>query len=371
MAWDRAELDALRRTGDLEADPVVAELLASGELSGVNQILRAFDDNSEAVPQELPPVLRDFLHRTASIPEWADPERIAGAYEFFRDDGPQLASVLATGTMVCCFGSVHGAKVMTLTHRLDEPSRRIAETLQFLLYMMAREPLGPDGRLVRACQKVRLVHAAVRHFVAASGQWDHTAMGTPVNQEEMLGGVVLFSVCAAEGAKRLGVHVTPKELRDYYHLWRVTGALLGVDAAIMPDTPEAAMALWPRLKARVRGPSPEGIRLTRTLIEHDSASLPTGFKGLLPALIRRTTDPDIADWMAVPHSVSGTAGVRAAVGLSKVLERLEDRVPAAERVLDRLGQNLLTDRVRAILSGEEQEFDIPESLRADWGNGAP
>jgi len=372
MPLTPADLDALRRTGDPGADSVVAELFASGQLSGVNEVLRAFDDNDQPVPGGLPPSLAVFLERSAVIPEWADPERISGAYDFFKDDGMQLVTVLGTGSMVGCFASVHGAKAMALTHRMDQPNRRMQETLQFLLYLMASGPLGPGGRLVRACQKVRLVHAAVRHLISASGEWDCERLGAPVNQEQLLAGIVWFSVCAAEGAKRLGVHVTPKELRDYYHLWCVTGSLLGVDRAVMPDTPDEAMALWRDvLKERLWGPSPEGVALTRTLIDRQTADVPKVVRGLMPALIRQVLDREAADFTQVPDSAVWSLGVRAAVGVSKVLEQAEDHLPAAERILDRWGQNLTAAHARWFLGGKEQEFDIPASLRADWFGEPP
>ncbi len=359
-------LDRLRLVGDPSADDVVRELMDTGQISGVNQILRAFDDNDQPVPDGLPPSLTRYLHISATIPEWADPERIAGAYDFFKDDGIQLLTSLCLSGMLGSYASPHAAQVMTETHRLHQPARRMAETLQFILYLMAEEPLGPEGRLVRACQKVRLVHATVRNMVARKGDWDYERFGTPINQEQMLTAVLLFSVGAAEGARRLGVHVTKDEMRDYYHLWCVTGALLGMDHSALPDTPDEAAVLWrDRVKPRVWGPSDEGVVLARTFIAYEGRSLPKPLRGLIPAVMRRVTDEQAADWLEVPKT-PWRAGVSAMVGISKVLEHAEDRFPAAERSLDRLGQRLLAHQAIRALGGEEQEFDLPESLRAAW-----
>ncbi|WP_416968177.1 oxygenase MpaB family protein [Streptomyces sp. 4F14] len=74
----------------------------------------------------------------------------------------QLAAALCLSGVPGSYASPHAARVMTQTQRLRQPARRTAETFQFILYLMAEEPLAPSGRLIRACRKVRLVHATVR-----------------------------------------------------------------------------------------------------------------------------------------------------------------------------------------------------------------
>ncbi|MFI5887761.1 oxygenase MpaB family protein [Streptomyces sp. NPDC051554] len=364
-------LDRLRQCGDPSADAVVRELMGTGQITGVNQILRAFDDNDQPVPDGLPPLLTEYLRTSGSVPEWVDREQIAGAYDFFRDDGMQLAACLCLSGMLGSYASPHAAQVMTQTQRLRQPSRRMAETFQFILYLMAEEPLGPEGRLVRACQKVRLVHATVRTLVTREGAWDHGRFGTPINQEQMLTAVLMFSIGAAEGARAIGVHVTARELADYYHLWCVTGALLGMDRASMPDTPDEATALWrDRVRPRVWGPSEEGVELARAFVAYEQRGLPKAVHGLVPAVMRRVTDRQAVDWLRVPKS-PWSAAVSLAVGVNKVLEHAEDRFPAAERFLDRQGHKLLGRQALHVLGGQEQEFDLPQSLRAAWLDKPP
>jgi hypothetical protein len=59
------------------------------------------------------------------------------------------------------------------THRLiNHPFRRIVETAQFVLDVMAPDGLGHSGRGVRSAQKVRLMHAAIRHLILAAEGMD-------------------------------------------------------------------------------------------------------------------------------------------------------------------------------------------------------
>jgi len=360
------QLDRLRRTGDPSADAVVREILDSGRMSDVNEVLRAFDDNDQAVPDGLPPLLGEYLRTSGTIPEWADPERITGAYDFFKDDGMQVAVSLCLGGMTGSYAAVHAAQVLAETQRLNQPDRRMAETFQFILYLMAEDPLGPGGRLVRACQKVRLVHATVRGMITRKGTWDYERFGTPINQEQMLSAVLMFSVAAAEGTRALGVHVTEKEFADYYHLWCVTAALLGMERSSLPDSAGDALELWrDEVKPRVWGPSEEGVELTRAFMDYEAKSLPKSMQGLIPAVIRRVSDPQACEWMQVPKS-SWSLAVSGAVGVSRILENAEDRFPAAERLLDRMGQKMFAGQALRVLGGVEQEFDLPDSLRAAW-----
>jgi hypothetical protein len=355
-------LDELRNEGDPPADHVVHDLFESGQLAAVNVALRRFDDNDQTVPDDLPPLLRTYLTETARVPDWADPTMLAGAYRFFIDDGLQVAVSLSIGAMVGSYAVPSGAKVLDATHRLHHPPRRMAETFQFVLYMMDDDPFGPGGNLIRAIQKVRLMHASVRRLMLASGTWDSETYGGPINQEDMLCAMLLFSTVTLDGMARLGVVATPDEARDYYHLWRVVGAMLGIRPEIMPETVVEARDLWEHtLKARLWGPTPEGVALTRSLIERHQDGMPNAMKGMIPALIRQIVGPEVATWMEVPHS-RWSGVVRMGTRMAGLLERAEDESRLAEKALDRLGQQLLKGQARK-LCGVEQEFDLPSVLR--------
>src|SRR5205085_3201175 len=192
-------------------DAVVRHLFESGRLSEVNRALRSFDDNPQPVPDDLPGPLRAYLTETARLPAWTDRARLAGAYRFFLDDGLQVAVSLSIGAMVGSYAVPSGAKVLSATHRLHHPPRRMAETFQFVLYMMDDDPFGPDGNLIRAIQKVRLMHASVRRLMVDSGTWDFEAFGEPINQEDMLCAMLLFSTVTLDGMARMGVVAEPEE----------------------------------------------------------------------------------------------------------------------------------------------------------------
>ena len=207
-------VEALKFEGDPLADEVIADLVAGGQVDSVNEVLAHFRANDQPIPENLPDSVRAYLIATDDPPAWADLDRVAGAYDFFVDDGVHVASVLSFGAMVNCYAQPRPSRVLALTHRLNQPHRRLSETSQFVLNMMGREPFGAGGTFVPTVQKTRLIHAAVRHFITRSGGWDVAADGVPVCQQDMLGALLIFSVQVIDGMRRIGISVTEQEAAE-------------------------------------------------------------------------------------------------------------------------------------------------------------
>ena len=130
-------LDPLALEGDPLADQVIADLVATDSIVAVNAVLGHLRGNDTPIPADLPASVRDYLIATDNPPDWVDKERIARAHEFFLDDGMHVASVLSFGAMVNCYAQPRPSRVLGLTHRLEQPHRRLSETSQFVLSMMA------------------------------------------------------------------------------------------------------------------------------------------------------------------------------------------------------------------------------------------
>ena len=360
-------LDPLALEGDPLADQVITDLVASDSIATVNAVLDHLRDNDTPIPENLPASVRDYLIATDNPPDWADQDRIARARDFFIDDGVHVASVLSYGAMVNCYAQPRPSKLLRLTHRLDHPHRRLSETSQFVLHMMATNPFGETGAFVPTIQKTRLIHAAVRHFVAESGEWDAQADGVPICQQDLLGALMIFSVQVIQGMRRIGVEVTETEAEDYYYVWRVAGTMLGIRTAIIPETLADAEEFSTDQVESTYGPSSDGIALTKGLIDLYEELVPGKlFDGVVPAMVRQVVNPDVADWLEVPKSRVWSRFVKAATGLMRMAEHAEDSSALARTVLDRAGQLLLGGSVRLLSSGESTTLDIPADLRDHW-----
>ncbi|RSM57131.1 DUF2236 domain-containing protein [Amycolatopsis sp. WAC 01376] len=367
MSETLSALERLKYQGDPLADAVVAELVASERTSAVNDVLAQFRDNDQPIPENLPESVRRYLIETDTPPGWADLERVAAAYEFFVDDGMHVASVLSFGAMVNCYAQPRPSRVLSLTHRLNQPHRRLSETSQFVLNLMGPDPFGSGGGFVPTIQKTRLIHAAVRHFITRSGEWDVEADGVPLCQQDMLGALLIFSVQVIDGMRRMGVTVTDREAEDYYYVWRVTGAMLGIPAEAMPETLREARELNAGLVEASYGPSAEGIELTRNLLRLYENMVPgKAFDGVVAAMIRQVVTEDVADWLEVPRSRGWGRAVGAGVRAMRLLERSEDRSRVATAVLDKAGDLLLGGSVRTLTDGQSTALTIPADLREKW-----
>jgi ER-bound oxygenase mpaB/B'/Rubber oxygenase, catalytic domain len=364
---DMAAVEALMRQGDPLADAVIADLVATGRVEAVNEVLAQLRDNDQPIPENLPESVRAFLVETDDPPAWADLDRVAQAYEFFVDDGVHVASVLSFGAMVNCYAQPRPSRVLSLTHRLNQPHRRLSETSQFVINMMGRQPFGRGGSFVPTIQKTRLIHAAVRHFITCSGRWDVEADGIPVCQQDMLGALLIFSVQVVDGMRRIGISVTEQEAASYYYVWRVTGAMLGIPVEAMPESIDEARELNAVIVESTYGPSDEGVVLTRNLIRLYEDMVPgKAFDGVVSAMVRQTVDPQVADWMGVPNSRGWNRVVRAGTWVMRKLERAEDRSAVATSILDKAGSLLLGGSVRTLTNGQSTALSIPADLREKW-----
>jgi hypothetical protein len=167
--------------------------------------------------------------------------------------------------------------------------------------------------------------------------------------------------------RRMGVEVTETEAQDYYYVWRVAGTMLGIRAAIIPDTLAEAEEFSREQVESTYGPSPDGIALTRGLLDLYEELVPGKiFDGVVPAMVRQVVSPNVADWLEVPKSRAWSRFVKAATGVLRMAEHAEDSSKLANAVLDRAGQLLLGGSVRMLMTGESTTLDIPSDLQDHW-----
>jgi hypothetical protein len=360
-------LDALRLAGDPLADAVITELAATDQLAAVNRVLRHLTTNDQAIPAGLPPALEHYLIATDQPPAWTDYDRIARARGFFYNHGMHISLVLSTAALVQCYAAQRAVKVLAFTQELEYPQHRVAETAQFCLHMMGERSFQAGGQFIPAVQKVRLIHSAVRYLITQTGRWDAAALGVPICQEDLLGALLVFTDEVLNGLARLGITYTPQEAEDYYYVWRVTGAMLGIRPDIMPETLAEAQVVHSLLRARHFGPSAEGARLTRGLLEMYDRVMPGEiFDGVIPAVIRQAAGDEIADWLEVPRSHWGWVMEHTSF-VNTLLEELQDRSNTFNHIFDRACWAVINGEFHTLSNGQPAVYDIPTDLRAAWG----
>jgi hypothetical protein len=371
VKYSNEVMDGLRRKGDELADATVAELFERGEVGAFNTVMRTYAQSGQDVPDGLPDAARAYLEATRLPPAWVDWGLMEKARLFFIDNNVHISTALSFQSMPACYALPHVAKLLHASHSLDYPSRRMAETGQFTVYLMQPDAFEAGGRFIPAAQKVRLLHASIRHHLSRDGAWDQVAHGVPICQEDMIGGQMVFSIQVLDALHRLGIHMTEEGAEAYYYAWRVVGAMLGCDQEASPPDLGTAREFSDRYMLRHMGPSDDGVALTRQLIELYKEVVPgTFFDPVVPALIRYLVGDTVADWLDVPRSPWDVVakGVPALLGS---LERLENTGPVGEWVLDRAGRVTANFELSSLTRGRVMHYAIPESLKADYGVRSP
>ncbi|MFF0473379.1 oxygenase MpaB family protein [Streptomyces sp. NPDC004284] len=367
MTLTETSMDALRRTGDELADATVATLFARGEVGTFNTLMRYVSTAGSPLPDGLPEVAREYLHATSAPPAWVDWAEMEKARLFFIDNNVHISTALSFASMPACYLVPHVAKLLSATHGLKYPSKRMAETGQFTVHLMQPDAFEAGSRFIPAAQKVRLLHASIRHHLRRENRWDVEALGVPICQEDMIGGQMFFSMLVLDSLHRLGIHMSPEGADAYYYAWRVVGAMLGVDQDAVPETLEEARRFLDLYMIRHMGPSPEGAHLTRQLIDLYEEVVPgTFFDPIVSALIRYLVGDTCGDWLDVPRTPWDTV-VKSVPHLLGVLETIEDRSPLGAWALDRLGHLTTVLELSSLTRGRVMHYAIPEHLKKDYG----
>lgn len=367
MTYTEASMDALRTAGDELADATVAELFERGQVGTFNTLMRYVSTSGTPLPEGLPDVAREYLETTSAPPSWVDWAEMEKARLFFTDNNVHISTALSFAAMPACYLVPHVAQLLSATHGLKYPSKRMAETGQFTVWLMRPDAFEAGGRFVPAAQKVRLLHASIRHHLERENRWDTVTLGTPICQEDMIGGQMFFSMLVLDSLHRLGIHMSPEGADAYYYAWRVVGAMLGVDQSAVPQTLEEAREFLDLYMVRHMGPSPEGVVLTRQLIDLYEEVVPgTFFDPVVSALIRFLVGDTCGDWLEVPRTPWDTA-VKAAPHLLGVLETIEDKSPFGAWALDKLGELTTVFELSTLTRGRVMHYAIPEQLKKDYG----
>ncbi|MFJ2771421.1 oxygenase MpaB family protein [Streptomyces sp. NPDC087300] len=366
MNCTEASMNSLRQAGDELADATVATLFERGEVGTFNSLMRYVSTAGAPLPDGLPDVAREYLEATRVPPAWVDWGEMEKARLFFIDNNVHISTALSFAAMPACYVVPTVAKLLSATHGLKYPSKRMAETGQFTVYLMRPDAFESGSRFIPAAQKVRLLHASIRHHLVRENRWDTAALGTPICQEDMIGGQMFFSMLVLDSLHRLGIHMSTEGAEAYYYAWRVVGAMLGVDQDAVPKTLDEARHFLDLYMLRHMGPSEEGAHLTRQLIDLYEEVVPgTLLDPIVSALIRYLVGDTCADWLAVPRTPWDTL-VKAVPHLLGVLESIEDRSPLGAWALDRVGHLTSVLELSSLTRGRVMHYAIPEQLKKEY-----
>ncbi len=342
--WTKEQLHAARYRADPDVDQLVTQVLAvRGDVvargrADYNHLLELADKlvetpesvllHSSNIMKQLqwyPKELIDYFEPIPA-PDWVDSAKLQQASELWSENLLAMIVVLYAASLPGCYLMHRGIPALYESSKLKNPryiSQRIYETGLFLedvlspggIQMMtdikdlSREEVRAGVRLRDSTQrylwgkgyvsakKVRFLHASMRlmltqppcetegHRHQALQSWDEAANGKPVNQEDLAYTLLTFGYLIPQGLAKWGCHWTPDEKEAFWHLWRVVGFIMGIDAALLPHSQSEAEQLFIMIRAQEAGPSAQGQALTASLIQFYQAYLPPVLSTMIPPML--------------------------------------------------------------------------------------
>ncbi len=202
-----------------------------------------------------------------SIPHWVNFKLLEQGQHFFEKNLRAIMSSLGLAALPYCYAHANGAHVLLASTRLkNDTDRRLMETATFLLDVCSFGSFRENGQALSAIFKVRYIHHMIRQHLMRN-EWNVELYGLPVNQMDMAGTNLAFSLITIRSLRRLGVSVSREEAEAYIHLWNVISSLLGLKSPLLPQDSRHAHWLCRIIAEEEIKSSEPGIILTRSLIE--------------------------------------------------------------------------------------------------------
>jgi squalene cyclase len=368
--WSQSGLRAQRGTGDPSGDELIMNVLRQHDRAALNQWFKSLSASDSSIANGPIPEVNEWLEHTGKLPLWADAKKIELAQNFFVEHCWQIAFSLFCASLPAAYAAGHGAEVLVRTGGLTRnPRHRVMETAQFLFDVLPPGALSDAGRGMRAIQKVRLVHAAVRSLMLQEQTWD-MAWGVPINQEDLAGTMLSFSEGVLSALEKMERSISTAQADAWIHYWRVIGHLMGVRSELLPkDRMDAGREAEAIAQDQWR-PSEAGRLLTRELVSLMAELLPVrGGAIVATSAIRELAPPGCADHLDLPEHQLVDLLTRSGLAVSRRLSRFG--MPRDKAGLLRwLSEYMMQRLVSLEREGKRAHFRIPGAVMHDWRRSA-
>lgn len=353
-------LQRLRAYADPSADDVVTAIFAHGELAAVHALMGALVRSDDPIPAGMPAEVGAWFQANEALPDWADPDKLARAQGLMAVHGWRVAMALFCASLPQAYAASAGARVLLQTRGMtDHAYRRVLETAQFVFDVADEDSFGPEGRAVRAAQKVRLMHATIRHLILQTGRWDTEAWGVPINQEDLLGTLMTFSCVVIDALRTTGADIDDETCEAWMHLWSVVGHLMGVHPAMLPMPYAPGCTTMARIRTDQWAASDHGHDLATALIKTMEVWTPRVLEGLPYALVTHLSGSHCAELLGLGEAPRlDDLLVEAAEALGHVHPHHATKVDVFDLLSERVEEAL----VNVQREGKQTAFRIPVAL---------
>ncbi|MEO8794650.1 MAG: oxygenase MpaB family protein [Daejeonella sp.] len=209
----------------------------------------------------------DWIKNFTEYPAWADKKKLKTGSDFFNRYAETIMNLLGLLSLPYCYAAADGARVLSLSERIKyDAENRLTETASFVWDLMAPDAFSENGKAFASILKVRLIHASIRYYLSNSKEWNPD-WGTPVNQEDMAGTNLSFSLIVIRGLRKLGIAVSHADQESFLHLWNFVGHFLGLTDQLLPENGLAANNLEQQIRKSQFKKSDHGSALAHQLVD--------------------------------------------------------------------------------------------------------
>ncbi|EIM76283.1 hypothetical protein A3SI_10719 [Nitritalea halalkaliphila LW7] len=259
-----ARLQDARQKGDPLADAAVEALLAQPAcIEEINAATSWWKSPPAHWPEPLCALHAAFCARPFPVQEAA----VREAQAFFYRQHAWYLSLLGLYSLPYCYAFADGAQVLVRSKRITEDiGTRLTETALFVLNSFKPGSFLEDEEVLLTLWRVRLIHAFSRYFIRRYACDWQAEWGTPINQEDLIGTNLAFSLIVMRGMAKVNEFPGDKTYRALLHYWKLIGYYLGLDVeTYWPEDPKAAFWLEKQIRRRNLRPSAAGKTLMDAL----------------------------------------------------------------------------------------------------------
>jgi len=291
-----------KQVWDDETDPVVAALLDRGGVPEVNQLLRSWTYNSQALPAGLPPDVRDYIQSARQLPSWADQAKLKTAGDFYKKRGLYLGLMYAFNSGMMSTAIPNEARAVYYSKGGADMRDRITKTGKLGHDVGDLNAYQPSGDMIVTAVKTRMTHAAVRHLLPQSPQWPviNGWKPIPISQADIMVTWHSLATTAHRTLTKWKLKVSAAEWDAYLHVWQVTAHMLGVKDEYIPNSWDQAESQATQVLDPILQATPEGIALADILLGLASFEQPL-LRPPLHALTRYMLGNTITDSLEIPR----------------------------------------------------------------------
>jgi hypothetical protein len=358
------EFAAHYQLGDPVADALMEVIALQG--NSVRQEFQQALEHGSHVVSNPHPAWKAFFKQVEDVPAWVDFNRINLGARTYQRIGSAGMLILSSWSLMNGYHSAPAVKPLMFTKQLDQMAlRRLAETGRFVTETTQVDGLRRFGLGFKIGVHVRLMHAMVRRNALRQTWWRNDEWGIPINQADMIGTLIEFSLLVLHGASLLGFQFSREEREAVVHLWRYAGYIGGVEPKLLrclSDEPSGTR-LAELIHMIQPGPDQDSLDLAEALrnvpVQMASSSAEVRMVPWLvkvhDGLTRAFNGDQIADELRIPNSAWKYV-VYPMRAMVTPLELCRRCIPGATGLASRIGNYVIRNDIRKLLNYREPSF---------------